>query len=205
MKSSRVLVLSVVGTFVILLALNGGLAFAAELKGTTGGSLNALDSGYAITRWPWNGGELFAGESVTVRACTTEPPYPEATHVVFRWNRPDGTSFDVGPKPLTLSGDTWDGKPIWDAYDTQTLDMVGDWGVQALFINQKGKLQGPNPYPIVKIKAISYHAIPEVPFGTTAITLCMLGALGVFAIFKRKTAIPKFITFPWLIPFFQKL
>ena len=182
----RNLVLSTVGIFVILLALNSQLAFAEELKGSTGGSLNALDSGYAIARWPWDGGYLYPGESATVRACTTEPPHPEATKVVFRWNRPDGTHFDVGPKDLTLSGDTWDTKPIWDAYDTQNLDMMGDWGVQARFIGEDGKLKGPNPYPIVKIRAISWHAIPEVPLGTITTILSIFGALGVSAIVKRK-------------------
>jgi len=196
MKSSRVFVLSVVGTFVIILALNSGLAFADELKGSTGGSLNALNSGYAITRWPWDGGELFPGDNATVRAATTEPPHPEATQVVFRWNQPDGSHYDVGPKALTLSGDTWDGKPIWDAYDTQTLVMMGDWGVQALFLDEEGYLQGPNPYPIVQIRAISHHVIPEVPLGTIVSLLGMLGALGVFAIVKRKTAISKFFKFP---------
>jgi len=195
MKSSRVFVLLAVGIFLILLALNNGLVFADELKGSTGGSLNALNSGYAIARWPWDGGELYSGENATVRACTTEPPYPEATHVVFRWNRPDDTHWDVGPIPLTESGDTWDGKSIWDAYDNQTLDMVGDWGVQALFLDEEGGLQGPNPYPVVAIKAISWHVIPEVPFGTIATMLCLFGAFGVFTISKRKKAIPKFSKF----------
>jgi len=188
MKNRIVFVLSVFGIFVLLSVLNSGLAFADELKGSTGGSLNALNSGYAITRWPWDGGEIYPGESATVRAATTQPPHPEATHVVFRWNRPDGSQFDVGPKPLTLSGDTWDGKPIWNAYDTQTIDMVGDWGVQALFQDAEEKLMGPNdPYETVAIKAISWHAVPEVPFGTIATMLCMLGALGVFAIMRPRS------------------
>jgi len=191
MKSSTTLAFSVAGIFVILLVLNSGLALADELKGSTGGSLNALNSGYAITRWPWDGGDLFPGDSATVRACTTEPPHPEATQVVFRWHRPDGSYWDEPPEPLLPSGDTWEGKPVWDAYDTQTLVMMGDWGVQALFLNEEGKLQGPNPYPIVQIRAISYHVIPEVPFGTIATILSMLGALGAFAIVKRKKAIPR--------------
>ncbi len=191
MKSNRASTLSVAIMFMILLALSSRPAFAEELKGTVKGSLNALDSGYAITRWPWNGGEILPGESVQVRACTTEPPYPNATWVVFRWNQPDGGHWDTPPKVLTKSVDTWDAKPIWDAYDTQTLYMPGDWGVQALFCDEEGKLQGPNPYPIVSIKAISYHVVPDVPFGTIATMLGMLGALGVFAIVKRKTTIPK--------------
>jgi len=190
MKSSRALIALAVATFVVLL-LNNGLVYGAELKGSIPGSINALNTGYAITRWPWSGGDVFLYTEATVRACTTEPPYPEATQVVFRWHRPDGSHWDVGPIPLTLSGDTWGGKPIWDAYDTQTLDMMGNWGVQALFIDEEGRLQGPNPYPIVKIKAISWHVIPDVPLGTIAAILSMFGALGVFAIVKRKNAIPR--------------
>jgi len=107
---------------------------------------------------------------------------------VFRWNQPDGSHYDRGPYDLTLSGDTWDGKPIWDADDTQTLSDLGNWGVQALFTDEDGRLQGPNPYPIVKIKAISYHVTPEVPFGTIATILTMLGALGVFSIVSRRSS-----------------
>ena len=158
----------------VLFALGNGLVYAAELKGSTGGSLNALNSGYAITRWPWDGGEVLPGDDATVRACTTKT---EAVEVVFRWHRPDGSSFDVGPVPLTLSSDTWDGQPIYDASDTQTLYMVGDWGVQALFLDEEGKLQGPNPYPIIKIKATSWHVIPELPLGTIlALAACFSAA-----------------------------
>ncbi|MCW3986013.1 MAG: hypothetical protein NWE91_06365 [Candidatus Bathyarchaeota archaeon] len=180
---------------IILLASTAiGHTFADELKGTTGGSLNALNSGYAITRWPWDGGDLLPGESATVRACTTDPPYPEATEVVFRWIRPDGSYWDVGPKVLALSGDTWNGSDIWDASDTQTIDMIGNWGVQALFLDEEGNLKGPSdPYPIVAIRAISYHVVPEVPLGAITAVLSMLGALGVFAIARRKTPIPKIL------------
>lgn len=194
MKIRRASAPSVVGILIFLLALNSGLAYADELKGSTGGSLNALNSGYAITRWPWNGGEVYPGENATVRACTTQ--YPNATQVVFRWNRPNGSYWDVGPINLTLSGDTWDGNPIWDAYDTQTLYLLGDWGVQALFLDEEGNLQGSNPYLIVKIKAISWHVVPEVPFGTIVSLLSMLGALGVFVVVKRKTTLPKSFKLP---------
>ena len=182
-KRNLFILLYIVGLFIIVPRLDNGLVSAEELKGSTGGSLNALDSGYAITRWPWNGGEIYAGESATVRACTTQ--YPKATRVVFRWYRPDGTHFDVGPKPLTNSSDTWDGKPIWDANDTQTLDMVGDWGVQALFMDDKGRLQGPDS-AIVKIRAISWHVVPEAPVGTITTILCMFGALGILALYKNR-------------------
>jgi len=169
--------------FLGLLLINVGLAYADELKGTVG-SLNALNSGYAITRWPPSGGIFLVGEDLTVRACTTE--YPDAVKVVFRWHLPNGTSFDSEEKPLVLSGDTWDGKPIWDANDTRTLSLLGDYGVQALFLNTDRDLQGPNnPYVITDIKAISGHAVPEIPFGTIATIVVMIGALSVFAIKKK--------------------
>jgi len=163
-----------------------GLAYAEELYPTVG-SLNALNSGYAITRWPWDGGVILVGDDAQVRACTTDPPYPEAIEVVFRWIRPDGSWWDTDPKPLTFSGDTWKGNDIYDAYNTTTIDMLGDWGVQALFLDEDGNLKGPtDPYEIVNIKAISWHAVPEVPFGTIATLLCMFGALGVFTIKKKR-------------------
>jgi len=169
--------------FLVILTMNIGLACADELKGTVG-SLNALNSGYAITRWPPSDGIYLVGEDLTVRACTTE--YPEAVTVVFRWHFPNGSSFDTDPKPLVLSGDTWNGKPMWDAYDTQTLSLVGEYGVQALFLNTDRDLQGPlNPYIINDIRAISGHAIPEIPFGTIATIVAMIGALSVFAIKKK--------------------
>jgi hypothetical protein len=163
-----------------------GLAYAEELKGTVG-SINALNSGYAITRWPPSGGIFLVGEELTVRACTTE--YPDSVEVVFRWHLPNGTSVDSDPQPLVPSGDTWNGKPIWDAYDTRTLDLFGDYGIQALFLNTDGDLQGPhNPYIITDIRAISGHAVPEIPFGTIATIVAMIAALGVFVIKKKDLA-----------------
>lgn len=186
MKSSRAFVLSVVGMFVILLVLNG-LAFAAELKG----SWDALNSGYAITRWPWDGGEIFVGENATVRAGTTQ--YPTVTQVKFRWIPPEGEGdpWVEGPKNLTDSGDTWDGPLIYDAYDTQPLNVYGNWGVQALFLGPNGQLM--NSTDIVKIRAISWHVVPEVPLGTIVSLLGMLGGLCAFAIVKRKKAIPRIL------------
>ena len=185
MRKNRLMFLPAVAIFVLFLVSAIGLAFAGvELKGMYGGSLNALNSGYAITRWLPGGGDILPGEDATVRACTTE--YLTATQVVFRWHKPDGSSEDVGPIALSDSGDTWDTLDVWDAYDTYTIDMVGDWGVQALFLDAEGTLQGPNPHEIVKIKAISWHAIPEVPLGTIAAIISMFGALSVLAV-RAKT------------------
>src|SRR3990170_2504835 len=101
---------------IIALVVLSGIAYAAELK-PSNGSINALNTGYAITRWPLSSGDVLPGDSATVRACTTDPPYPDATAVVFRWHAPDGTSYDVGPETLTPMGDTWDGNDIYYAED----------------------------------------------------------------------------------------
>jgi len=163
-----------------------GLVGAEELYPTQG-SLSALDSGYAITRWPWSGGEVLIFKDVTVRACTIDPPYPEATHVEFRWIRPNGSILILTPcKELTPSGDTWKGDDVYDAYDTQTLDAFGDWGVQALFSGPDGKYLPISSCPTVAIKAISWHVVPEVPLGTITILLCMFGAVAIFAIKKKR-------------------
>lgn len=187
MKKTKILTIILAETL-ILLASSSGMAFAEELKGKTEGNLNALNSGYAITTWPSIINECYVGDDITVRAATTEPPYPEATQVVFRWHQPDGNHTDVGPIPLMKSNDTWDGKPIWDAYDTQMLNVAGEWGVQALFLDENGKLQGPNPYAIVAIKATSCIIIPEMSINV------VLAAIWVFttfctAILKRRKAI----------------
>lgn len=181
----RILAVIVVETLT-LLTLTSSITFAEELKGKIEGNLNALNSGYAITTWPSVTEEYSLGDNVTVRAATTEPPFPEAVHVVFRWHKPDGSLIDVGPTLLTKSNDTWDGKPIWDAYDTQTLDVIGEWGVQALFIDEHGKLQGPNPYAIVAIKATSCTIIPEISLNMFLATFWILIVFCAATIKRRK-------------------
>ncbi len=192
MKTIRPVVYMLVGTLLSLLALSSTLVYAAELKGTIPGSINALDSGYAITRWPYTDGEIMIGMDAQVRALTTHPPHPEATQVVFRWIRPDNSTLPyLGPVPLTLSGDTWDGLPVWDAYETRTIDMLGPWGVQALFADSEGNTLPLSPLPTVSIRAISWHAVPEVPLGTIASLLGMFGGILVFAVFRKRATIPK--------------
>ena len=143
--------------------------------------MNSLNSGYAITRWPWDGGDIPVGEDATVRACTTNA---SVNYVTFLWKFDDELITSI-TKPITLSDpeDTWDGKKIYDAYDTQTLNIIGDqWGVQAIFHTDEHDYMPPDK---VAIRAISWHVTPEVPFGTIATMIIMLGALGVFAITRK--------------------
>jgi hypothetical protein len=180
----------------MMLVMYIGLVYATELSGMPG-SINALGTGYAITRWPYSSGDVFIGDTVTVRACTTQPPYPTATQVLFRWIRPDGTTIESGPTSLSLSSDTWDGDPIYDAYDSQTLDQAStdsaSWGVQALFIGADGKYINDIDYPIIKIRAISWHPVPEVPFGTVAVISTMIIAVGFYTIKKRSGQVKAYL------------
>lgn len=182
MKKGRFFLISVIGLLVIFSLVYFGPAFAEELKGETGGNLNSLNSGYAITRWPWTGGDIYVGQDATVRACTVDSDVNEVT---FLLKFDDEVIYEVR-KSITPSDpdDTWDGDSIYDAYDTQTLNIFGDeWGVQAIFHSPDADNMPPDK---VAIRAISWNAIPEVPFGTIATIITMLGALGVFTIFRGR-------------------
>ena len=147
------------------------------------GSINALDSGYAITRWPYTDGDVIIFTTVGVRAYTTDMA---CSAVIFKWIRPDGSIAHEVQVPLNPTTDTWKGAALKVAEDSEEIDMgsIGDsnWGVQAKFVGCSGR-------PEINIRAISYHpnVIPEVPLGTLASAATMLVALsGYFAIRRRK-------------------
>ena len=150
------------------------------------GSISALSSGYAITRWPTGPGTTFPGEPVTVRAVTTNLA---ATEVRIRWIRPDGSIAKNELHALTNVGNVYDSAPVIEAEDTFTIDMlnIGEngWGVQAIFLYSDGPIGGPSSEPFLSIKAISWHAVPEIPFGTISTIVTMLAAYGYFFL-RRK-------------------
>lgn len=177
------------------------------------GPWSALSSGYAVTTnfqgipvWP-------LPQDVTATAGTTEhpnandgqggrvPEFPDVTKVRFLWMPPEDSGLDEFLNPpeldpaldLTDSGEDYEDKDgnLWDIYtaeDTQSIEALGDWGVQAWFYDLEGNLKGKSG--IEKIRATSFEAVPEVPFGTIVVFLAMIGALGVFAI-KKKVRVPK--------------
>ena len=158
----------------------------------------AISSGYAVTT-NWHGQEVPLGESVTAWAGTT---HSEVENVEFLWIAPDEETVvwdpwievfgpyttpavpDGVPQEIIDWAEDHLGVDIWYAQNTQTPDVLGDWGVQALFHAGSGKIKGQDS-TIVAIRASSINAVPEVPFGTIAISLSMFVILGVFAI-KRK-------------------
>jgi len=76
---------------------------------------------------------------------------------------------------------------IFYAINKQIPNIIGDWGVQAIFHDGDGAvhhIRGKNS-DIVAIRATSFNVVPEVPFGTIAILLSWFGILGVFALGKK--------------------
>jgi hypothetical protein len=158
---------------------------------------SALSSGYAVTT-DYHGVDVPPGTEVTAWAGTTNGAIEKAR---FRWLDPDGNvEWDVwidvfGPittpdVPLDVPQEIIDwanenpGIDVWYAQNAQTLDEIGDWGVQVIFYDSEGTGHGPFEDK-VGIRATSFNVIPEAPFGTIAILLGMLGALGVFALKKK--------------------
>lgn len=162
-----------------------------------------LSSGYAI--WTnYHGIDVPPGTEVTATAGTTEHPdssahnkLPNVTAVRFRWMPPEGSGLpDIynpilanPPEPLTWDGTTtFKGWPVYTANDTQTLDAIGGWGVQAWFYDSDGRLR--NETGVEKIRAISAHVIPDIPVvGTAGAVAVMLLSLGLLWRKKKKSPI----------------
>jgi len=156
---------------------------------------SAISSGYAVTT-NWHGLDVPIGQNVTATAGTTDLG---VTIVRFKWHNPSNitvrdwnvsvsgpiTTPTVPPPPIPQEISDWAGNntgiPYLYAQDWYIPDAVGDWGVQAIFYNATHAKSNQT----IKIRATSFNAVPEVPFGTIAIMLSMLGALSVFAIKKK--------------------
>ncbi|RLI46165.1 hypothetical protein DRO69_03665 [Candidatus Bathyarchaeota archaeon] len=149
---------------------------------------STLGTGYAVTS-NYHGSDIPLGTSVTVTAGTLDP---NVVTITFRWHRPpDGNGpvawEDIIPVWQNGTKGQWNNGNwalIWYAENTHTLDEVGEWGIQAFFQDSEGNNRAEVPQ-VVKIKATSLNAVPEVPFGTIAIFVAMLGALSVFALKKK--------------------
>ena len=151
---------------------------------------NSLTSGYRVTT-DKHGEEVLIGEPVTAWAGTTNMDIEE---VKFRWLKPDGSEFVVVAvswgDPGTSMGE-WNGQDVREFSNTQIPGEVGDWGVQGIFYDGEGHGRGPIPDQPEKtaIRARSFHAVPEVTIGTIGVVLAMFGALGLFAIKKKRISI----------------
>lgn len=144
---------------------------------------------------------------------TGGPPHTPILTVTFVWHYPDDYLPDPGGVawsdtvpilgPFTVTGDAGDLPPNvpqeiedwytdpankdlvwWYAQDTRVPNAFGDWGVQAIFIDEVYTHQGELETFRV-IRSTSGNVVPEVPFGTIAILAGWLGVLGIFAL-RRK-------------------
>lgn len=150
-------------------------------------SRTSIKSGYAVTT-DWHGVEVPIGEPVTARAGTTDP---SIVKVWFRWLLPNDTEAWPPIEVTEYTLDTWEGKTVRVFLNTQIPDELGDWGVQGVFYDEGGHGQGPIPETEEKvaIRAKSFFAVPEVPFGTIAVLIAMFGALGILAIKKKRVSV----------------
>jgi len=153
--------------------------------------LSTLGTGYAVTS-DFHGIDVIIGNPVNVTALTLDSTI---NRITFKWNAPNGTEgvwIDTFT-PLLIDGTgTWNNgttATIRYAYSIHNPDSIGDWGVKVLFQGTNGKTKE-NMDEVVQIRATSFNAVPEVPLGTIAILMAMLGALGVFAIKKRRITLP---------------
>jgi len=152
---------------------------------------SAITSGYAVTT-NWHGEDVPLGQLVTATAGTTDP---SVKSVEFRWLYPNGTeawnvrNFTLLTSPYPPPNvpqeviNYQNSSTIWYTQNAQTPDEVGNWTVQTIF-HDTGRIRGQYS-DIVRIRATSFFAIPEVPFGTVAILLSTFAVLGVYLI-KRK-------------------
>lgn len=157
----------------------------------------ALDeSDYAVTS-NFHGIDIFPGTPVTVTAGTLDP---EVVSITFRWHRPpDGNgpvAWEDTVTPLLTSPyppanvpqeviDSINSSTVWYAQDTRVPDEVGDWGVQVFFIGPDGRDRA-NLTDVISIRATSFNAIPEIPFGTIAAAAAMFIAFGLFIVKKKR-------------------
>lgn len=149
---------------------------------------STLGTGYAITS-NYHGVNIIPGTPVTITAGTLDS---NVVKITFKWHEPPDGNGPVRWEvtvPIFTNGTTgqWNnGTPaeIRYAQDTQTPDVLGDWGVQAFFRDSTGKDRA-DLEDVIKIKATSFNAVPEVPFGTLAILTAMFGAIAIFAIKKK--------------------
>src|SRR5713101_5497208 len=152
---------------------------------STNCSNDPVSSGYAATS-NFHGTTVPIGTPVTVYACTTDTTI---TQVLFIWHRPDSSvAFQDFSITFTTVTDG-SGVSARQFTDTQTPNVLGDWGVQTVFCTGTDEsLDNCNvgkgvSTETVSIKATSFLVASEVPvLGAALMGGTMLGA---FLLFSR--------------------
>jgi len=173
MKKSLITLL----VFVVVLTLS-----ASAINAVYAG--NSLGSGYEVTS-NWHGIDVPLGSTVIVTARTTDASVDQVT---FLWKDPaEDLAFppdvDNTPEPDGM----YDGKPVRKFTSTHVVNIIGDWGVQALFQDMSNGKTKEGIEHVVRTKATSFLMIPEIPvIGTAGTAIAMLLGLGVFSARRKK-------------------
>ncbi len=141
----------------------------------------SLGSGYAVDS-NFHGINVPQGSNVIVTAYTTNM---DVYQVTFLWKYPNETiSFGPEVDNTPVAGELYEGKPVNTFSSTHSVDVVGDWGVQALFQGSGGTTREDIEL-VLKIKATSFFVVPVIPvLGTVGSLAAMLLVLGIYI--KRK-------------------
>jgi hypothetical protein len=175
------------------------IAFAITSVNIACAQWSAINSGYAVTT-NWHGQEVPFGASVTAWAGTNNS---EVYQVEFLWkNATDHVIFvnitnlvnyttpnyppDAPEEIINWATNSKNaGVKIWYANNTQIPNSMGNWTVQVFFYAPGGHLRG-QISDIIKIKATSFHVVPDFPLvGTAGAVVVMLLGLGLFWNKKR--------------------
>jgi hypothetical protein len=157
-------------TFVLVLS-SATIVYAPE---------QTLSTGYAVTS-NWHGIDVPSGAEVVVTAMTTDP---KVDHVIFVWKNPADQKVWVDIESVEPNGTEYNGKPVYYAHSAHQPEALGDWGVQAIFVDLNGICRC-HLRLFVARRATSFNVIPEVPIiGTAGASLAML--LGFTYKIKRK-------------------
>ena len=185
----------------ILCIVGAGTVSADQDQGYQGWS-PIKNTGYAVIS-NYQGMDVPVGQTVWVTAGTTDLTI---TCIVFRWNSPDGHTWEdrvyldtnnnekVTPSvPDNVHNEVLEwatanpGVKYLYAQSANQTDVVGDWGVQALFIGSSGKAKASATSVIKARRATSFNVVPDLPVvGTAGALVTMLFGLGLFLHRKRQ-------------------
>jgi hypothetical protein len=166
-----------------LLVIFSILVFLGMIVNVAFAQWDAINSGYAVTT-DYHGVGVLPGTLVTATAGTTDT---DVENVTFLWKYPNETIvYTEANVPVWSNGTMWDGKLIYYANSSYMPDVLGDWGVQALFIGKNGKTKA-NHNDVVMIRATSLNVIPDFPVvGTAGTLVSMFLGLSLFLHKKKR-------------------
>ena len=130
----------------------------------------SLASGYAVTN-NYHGIDVPSGTSVTVTAMTTDKSVDVVT---FIWKNPAGQIVFTETKQVWTNGTTYNDKLVRYAQSTFEPNAIGDWGVQAKFLDVHRFCIWTWTERVAR-RATSFNVIPEVPIiGTAGASVAMV-------------------------------